>query len=292
MNSGPALNSLTCHAASALPAHLTFALHHVLADVCGDAAARSVGVDRLGHLVSRHRAAARALGYAMEFRESSIAAATTPAAAARDGGAPLDFAVALHACDTATDDALVAALARGARHIIAAPCCHQELQRALKKAARGGGGGRLPATTAALDGGGDDGGAPPALSLHARDNLILQRLGDTITDQLRAAILRLLGYRVDVVEFVELAHSPKNLLLRAARRADAPPGDVDAALRREYETTKAAWRVTPHLETLLVARCLAVEAAPAAASSLDRELAARVRAAFLEPQGGADIARP
>ena len=132
----------------------------------------------------------------------------------------------------------------------------------------------------------------PALSLHARDNLILQRLGDTVTDQLRAAILRLLGYRVDVVEFVELAHSPKNLLLRAARRADAPPGDVDAALRREYETTKAAWRVTPHLETLLVARCLAVEAAPAAASSLDRELAARVRAAFLEPKGGADIARP
>ena len=143
-------------------AFLTFALHHVLAEAVGLGAdgVRSVGVDRMGHLVERHRAVAAQLGWRMCFADGQIGgfsaaraaaeaeaeeAAAEEAAAEADeaeaeteaetsgGGASassggggvarrIDVAVALHACDTATDDALVEAVSGGAQLIFAAPC--------------------------------------------------------------------------------------------------------------------------------------------------------------------------
>ena len=128
-----------------------------------------------------------------------------------------------------------------------------------------------------------------------------------MTDSLRASILRLLGYRVDVVEFVDLAHSPKNLLLRAARAEAADTGGLGApearqsgeeplfppdleALRADYEATKKSWGVVPYLEDLLIQGLTDFEDEQAsgagnAPSKYQLDYAARIRAAFPERAG-------
>ena len=89
--------------------------------------------------------------------------------------------------------------------------------------------------------------APPPYGQLTRHGILRERFADVLTDALRAALLRLHGYRVDVVEFVDSAHTPRNLLLRATHTgAPATP-----ALRDEYEQLTKSWNVTPRLETLL-----------------------------------------
>jgi len=80
-----------------------------------------------------------------------------------------------------------------------------------------------------------------------RHGILRERLGDVLTDAFRALILRLMGYRADVLEFVPIEHTPKNLMIRAIYTG-APP---TTALIAEYHALKATWGVTPHLETLL-----------------------------------------
>ena len=144
------------------------------------------------------------------------------------GGVALDPAphvvLALHACDTATDDALARAVRWRAAWVLAAPCCHHDIAAQLR--------GRPP---------------PPPYAMLTRHAILAERFADVLTDALRAALLRLHGYRVEVVEFVDSAHTPRNLLLRA-RHTGAPPTD---AQRREYADLVAAWSLTPHLATLL-----------------------------------------
>jgi hypothetical protein len=135
-----------------------------------------------------------------------------------------DVVLALHACDTATDEALARAVRWGARWVLAAPCCHHDVAAQLR---------RHP--------------APAPYELLTRHGILRERFADVLTDALRGALLRLHGYGVDVVEFVDSAHTARNLLLRA-RRTGAPP---TAAQRREYADLIAAWQVTPALERLL-----------------------------------------
>ena len=80
-----------------------------------------------------------------------------------------------------------------------------------------------------------------------RHGILRERLGDALTDAFRALILRLMGYRAEVLEFVPIEHTPKNLMIRAIYTGAAPT----AALVAEYRALKAYWVVTPHLETLL-----------------------------------------
>jgi len=134
---------------------------------------------------------------------------------------PVDVALALHACDTATDDALARAVVWGAPVVLASPCCHHDVQRQLAKAA-----------------------APPPYGLLVRDPIQRERFADVLTDALRAALLRRAGYRVEVVEFVESKHTPRNTLIRAVRHDRAESGD-------DYDTLVAQWGVTPRLQTLL-----------------------------------------
>ena len=77
-----------------------------------------------------------------------------------------------------------------------------------------------------------------------------ERFADVLTDSLRASLLRLNGYRVDVVEFIDSAHTPRNLMLRC-RRTGTPPTQ---AQRVEYESLAAQWGVTPALATMLAAQ--------------------------------------
>ena len=81
-----------------------------------------------------------------------------------------------------------------------------------------------------------------------RYGILRERFADTLTDALRASLLRREGYRVDVVEFVESAHTPRNTLLRAVRHAERT---TRADASREYDELVAAWGVRPRLGELL-----------------------------------------
>ena len=136
---------------------------------------------------------------------------------------PVDVVLALHACDTATDEALAQAVRWRAPVVLASPCCHHDLQRQMAAA-----------------------GSPAPYSLVTRHGILRERLGDVLTDAFRAALLRMQGYRVDVLQFVSAEYTPRNTLLRAVRGG----GDATTA-RQEYDAMVAEWGVTPHLQTLL-----------------------------------------
>ncbi len=181
-----------------------------------------VGVDVKEQARRRNTEIAARLGWAenLRFFEGTIGDAnvTFPS-----GGTP-DLVLALHACDTATDDALARGVQWQAPVIMAAPCCHHDIQAQLR---------RVP--------------APRPYTLLTRHGILRERYADVLTDALRAAILRLVGYRVEVVEFVASRHTPRNVLIRAAQTAAAPaPTLVD-----EYEDLVAAWHVRPPLAALL-----------------------------------------
>jgi SAM-dependent methyltransferase len=197
-------------------AYLTFAALRYLTARGHDV--HITGVDVRDDQRERNTALAERLGYAdrVSFVTGSIAAADVD-------GEP-DLVLALHACDTATDEALARAIGWRARWILAAPCCHHDIAAQLR-----------------------DGPAPRPYEMMVRHGILRERFADTLTDTLRAAILRLEGYRVDVVEFVDSRHTPRNLLLRA-RRTGTPPS---VELREDYEALRRMWAVAPHLARLL-----------------------------------------
>ncbi|MEZ4540132.1 MAG: SAM-dependent methyltransferase [Chloroflexota bacterium] len=197
-------------------AALSFATYHYFNDVKKLSTSLS-GVDTKAHLMERHRETAGRLGWdQMNFATGRIID-FEPA------GKP-DVVLALHACDTATDEALAQAIHWQSPFIFSAPCCHHHLQ----------------AQWTTTD-------TPEPFKPVMRHGIMRERLGDILTDAFRAHILRLMGYRTDVVEFVAVEHTPKNLMIRAVL-VDAPPL---RALVDEYAALKAYWGVTPYLEELL-----------------------------------------
>ena len=135
-----------------------------------------------------------------------------------------DIVLALHACDTATDDAIAQAVRSEARLLMCVPCCHHALNDAIR-----------PAGPAAV--------LRPVL----RHGILHQRAADLVTDAFRALALRIVGYRTDVVEFVSLEHTARNLMIRAVR--GGPVGDPAAVA--EYAELCRFWGVTPYLERAL-----------------------------------------
>jgi SAM-dependent methyltransferase len=134
----------------------------------------------------------------------------------------VDIAIALHACDTATDDAIYWAVKNNAQVIMAAPCCMHELQTQIKE-------------------------APEPWALLTKNGLVKERLVDLITDSLRAQILKLLGYLVDIVEFIGGEHTPRNLMIRAVKTGAI----ADSAEKSRYEAMISLWKVKPALASLL-----------------------------------------
>jgi SAM-dependent methyltransferase len=193
-------------------AYLTFAAYRYLAGRGMDASV--IGVDVRADQRLRNARLAAQLGWAdrVSFAEGTILDAPV------DGA---DLVLALHACDTATDEALARAIGWQAQWALAAPCCHHDVAAQLR--------------------------APSPYGQLTRHGILRERFADVLTDTLRASLLRLNGYRVDVVEFVDSAHTPRNVMLRATRTgAGATP-----ALRTEYEELTKSWSVTPRLEVLL-----------------------------------------
>jgi hypothetical protein len=194
-------------------AYLTFALHDLLTRVHG----REVdvlGLDLKAHVVAECEALARRLGAdGLRFEVGDISGADLQ---------DVDLVVSLHACDTATDAALERAVRAGARVILAVPCCQHELLGQLEN---------------------------EMLRPMLRHGTLKERFAAEVTDAARARLLELAGYDVQVVEFVPLEHTPKNVLLRATR-TDRPPPDT-ARLASEYRAFADALGIEPTLERLL-----------------------------------------
>jgi SAM-dependent methyltransferase len=202
-------------------AYLTFAAYGWLTTTGRDVAL--VGVDVKAQAREHGERVAKALGWQDAVRFVEGTALDTPV----DGA---ELVLALHACDTATDEALARAVHWDAPVVLAAPCCHHDVQRQL-----------AAATT------------PQPYGLLTRHPILRERFADVLTDALRAAVLRLVGYRVEVVEFVGSQHTPRNTLLRAVRTGAAPTTEQVA----EYTDLTTQWQVTPRLATLLADRMAA-----------------------------------
>jgi SAM-dependent methyltransferase len=201
-------------------AYLTFAAHSYLTRV-KKLPVRMVGIDVKEQSYRHNTEIAERLGIgdSMRFVQGDIETAALDEAP--------DVVLALHACDTATDDALARAVLWDAGLVLAAPCCHHDVAAQLR---------RTP--------------TPAPYTLLTRHGILRERFADTLTDALRAGVLRLLGYRVDVIEFVESQHTPRNTLLRATRTGAAPS---DAA-RHELDDLIRTWNVHPKLADLLAER--------------------------------------
>jgi SAM-dependent methyltransferase len=204
------VNILDCGCGSA---YLSFATYHYLNDIRG-IAARLVGVDYNESLIAKDKVHSQELGFVDAcFTRSSIIDYKPDV--------PPDIVLALHACDTATDEAIFQGIRAESQLILCAPCCHHYLNERIQ--------------------------AVEPFRPVLRHGILKQRMADILTDSFRALILRILGYKTDVVEFVSSEHTDRNLMIRAVKRAD--PGDSNFV--QEYLDLKAFWGVTPYLETLL-----------------------------------------
>jgi SAM-dependent methyltransferase len=206
-------------------AYLSFAVYHYLAHVL-HLPTRLVGIDVNQELVERRAELAEQLGWSdLAFQTSRILDYAPDA--------PPDLVLALHACDTATDEALAQGIRWQAETILSVPCCHHHLQAQL-------------------------GQQPAVLMPVYRHGILKERLGDLLTDALRAHLLRLSGYRAEVIQFVSPEHTAKNLMIRAVRSGRFDRGQA----RREYDALKQLFGVTPFLESLLPQRMWAEQDTP------------------------------
>jgi SAM-dependent methyltransferase len=196
-------------------AYLTFAAYRYLAS--RGVALDVVGVDVREDQRVRNTALAERLGCADQVR--FVAGTILDADVER-----ADVVLALHACDTATDEALARAVEWEASWVLAAPCCHHDLAAQLRKQA-----------------------VPSPFEGLGRHGILRERFADVLTDTVRASLLRLHGYRVEVVEFIDSAHTPRNLLIRARHTGTAPT----PAVRDEYAALTGGFHIEPALEKLL-----------------------------------------
>ena len=197
-------------------AYLTFAAHRFLSEVRG-LPVRMTGVDEKEQSREHNTALAGELAIDADFVVGTIGDATLDPAP--------EVVLALHACDTATDDALARAVEWQAPLVLAAPCCHHDIAGQLR---------RSP--------------TPEPYTMLTRHGILRERFADTLTDALRASLMRLEGYRVEVMQFVESKHTPRNTMLRAVRTGARVKG---GGVRKEYDDLVATWSVRPRLAELL-----------------------------------------
>lgn len=205
-------------------AYLTVALYHYLVHSVGMQDVRVVGIDRRADVISSARKAAEALGVAdnVEFVEADLTDFKP-----RDGDFRADMVVSLHACDTATDEAMARGVEWKSKYVLAAPCCQHELQKSLASER-----------------------APSVFSALVRQPILRERMCDLLTDAFRASIMRILGYRVSVVEFVSGEATMRNVMIKCEH--GTKPGRSDAV--GEYLSLRDFWNVTPWLESRLSSR--------------------------------------
>lgn len=192
-------------------AYLTFALYHYLVEVVG-IDCRISGLDLKEDVIEFCNRVAAELGYnKLSFHVGDISGWETDE--------PVDMVVSLHACDTATDAAIAKAVSWGAKTVIAVPCCQHELF------------GMISSDTQS-----------PLL----KHGILKERIAALVTDAARAQLLESVGYNVDVIEFIDMEHTPKNIMIRATKTSQ-----VSHKAFADYRNFVDSWRVDPCLEALL-----------------------------------------
>lgn len=190
--------------------YLTFAMYYYLHEL-KSYDIRIIGLDLKTDVIRKCNGLAKKYQYdKLTFLEGNIADYT--------GAEEVDMVVTLHACDTATDFALAKAIGWNAKVILSVPCCQHELNRQMKN---------------------------DVLSPIMNYGLLKERMAALVTDGLRAEYLKREGYDVQVLEFIDMEHTPKNILLRAVktgRRADN---------EESIRACESFLRVTPTLGRLL-----------------------------------------
>ena len=194
-------------------AYLTFAVHCFLNEQ--EIPNKIIGIDQRDDSRQRNTKIASDLGLndSIVFRAEKIAEL---------GAENVDLAIALHACDTATDDAIAWSVENHAQILLVSPCCHHDLQSQLVKISE-------------------------PWSIITKNGILKERLGDILTDSLRAQILKLHGYRTDIIEFIGDEHTPRNLLIRAVFTKSTSEADEKA----KYQELLNIWSVKPRLAELL-----------------------------------------
>ena len=192
--------------------YLTFVLYYYFTKIRG-LDVRMTGLDLKADVIEKCNAAAEKYGYGgLDFVVGDIADYDV------DGG--VDIVITLHACDTATDFALMSAIRWGAEMIFSVPCCQHELNAQMKS---------------------------ESLGILTRYGIVQERFAALLTDSIRANLLECAGYRTQMVEFVAFDHTPKNIMLRAVKK----PGRDKTKSLAEVEAALREFNVSPMLYKLL-----------------------------------------
>ena len=194
-------------------AYLTFAAHQYLASQGIPVTVVGIDVRESARLRNNQIAEKLGISKSITFFAEEISQTTLKSA---------DVVIALHACDTATDDAIAWAVSADAKLALIAPCCHHDIQAQMNE-------------------------IPEPWQIISRNGIMKERLGDLITDALRMQIMKLKGYRVEAIEFIGGEHTPRNLMIRAVKTG----ATADSAEKSRYDAMMALWKVKPALATLL-----------------------------------------
>jgi SAM-dependent methyltransferase len=198
-------------------AYLTFSTYYYLNHVL-NLPTYLTGIDINAGLMEKHSGIGKELGWEnIKFEVSDIASFKPPVMP--------QIVLALHACDTATDEAIAQAIKWQSHLIFSVPCCHQNLQQQFDKSSR-----------------------PAIFEPVCEHGILKERLADLITDTFRALLLNIMGYKVSVIQFVSSEHTAKNVMIRATRLASFE--ERTEAIDR-YKNLKQFWQVEPYLEKLL-----------------------------------------
>ena len=190
--------------------YLTFAMYYYLKELKGYSI-RIIGLDLKQDVIDRCNDLSRRYGFEnLNFYHGDIAD--------YEGVSQADMVVTLHACDTATDYALAKAVGWNAAVILSVPCCQHELNRQIKNDLM-----------------------EPVLQY----GLIKERMAALYTDAIRAQLLESRGYRTQILEFIDMEHTPKNILIRAVRQGEKKENS------RELTELMAFLSVEPTLYQLL-----------------------------------------
>ena len=193
--------------------YLTFATYYYLNELKGYNA-KIIGLDLKEDVIRRCNELSKRYGYEkLTFMKGDIASYN------QDN--PVDMVITLHACDTATDHAMYKAVSWGAKVILSVPCCQHEVNRQIKS---------------------------EVLQPIFKYGLIQERMAALITDGLRARLLEEFGYKVQVMEFIDMEHTPKNILIRAVKETNAEPNEKSI---ENYEELRRFLNVDPTLYQLL-----------------------------------------
>ena len=196
--------------------YLTFAMYYYL-KICRGLDIRITGLDLKEDVILHCSELAEKYGYEkLNFLKGDIAG--------YEGEKQVDMVVTLHACDTATDYALFHAAMWNAKLIFSVPCCQHELNRQIET---------------------------EGYALLTRYGIVKERFSALATDAVRANLLAYCGYKTQLLEFVDFAHTPKNLLIRAVKKEGIAPPPVRNNYLREVERMMKEFHFEPTLYRLL-----------------------------------------